>query len=358
MDEAHFTTVCMHKVYIIIVNFNKFKDTIECLESLLKSSYSNFQIFVVDNSSSDVSSSELTDWANNNNYPGIETAFDYLVNPPVLKPVSHTLITEADFNTTNQLFNDQITIIRAHNNGFAAANNVVLKYLQNNAEDESFIWLLNNDTVVAPDALARQIDFYKFSGRSKYIVGAQLRNYNHPAIIQAIAGRYNTWLGMHKHIGEGEADTGQYNNYQPAKNDYVVGASMFLPKLFLDSVGLMCADYFLYFEELDWINAGHKKGFEMAAVTGAVVYHKEGASIINKDGKQKDTTIAEYYSITNRVRFIKKWYPYSLLTVMPGVIFALLKRLLQGKFALVARATGTIIKILFGRNVPVIKYNS
>src|ERR1700710_2636018 len=128
--------------------------------------------------------------------------------------------------------------------------------------------------------------------------------------------------------------------------DYIVGASVFLPKLFLDRIGLMCEEYFLYFEELDWMETGAKHGYSMAIVPGAIVYHKEGASIMGIND-QKDTSIAEYYSITSRVRFIKKWYPYCLVTVMVGVIFALIKRLIQGKFSLVKKASIGVARILF-----------
>ena len=154
-------------------------------------------------------------------------------------------------------------------------------------------------------------------------------------------------MGQHKHIGDGEEDFGQYDNYVPGKMDYIVGASMFLPKLFIEQTGLMCEDYFLYFEELDWLKTGSKHGYTMAIVHNAVVYHKEGSSITGSNGKKSDKSIAEYFSITSRVRFIKKWYPYCLVTVMIGVIWALVKRLIKGKFSLVKKTSITVFKILF-----------
>jgi GT2 family glycosyltransferase len=180
-----------------------------------------------------------------------------------------------------------------------------------------------------------------------YIAGSRLRYYNKPGVIQAVAGNYNKWLGKHSHIGNGEEDLGQYDNYKPGKMDYIVGASVFLPKLFLEQAGIMCEDYFLYFEELDWMKTGFKYGYSMALVPNAIVYHKEGASIIGNNNNKKDLFIAEYYSLTSRVRFIKKWYPYCLITVMIGVIIALIKRVIQGKFSLVKKTSIAIIRILF-----------
>lgn len=40
-------------VYVVILNYNGWKDTIECLESVLKSAYSNFYTILVDNNSTD-----------------------------------------------------------------------------------------------------------------------------------------------------------------------------------------------------------------------------------------------------------------------------------------------------------------
>jgi GT2 family glycosyltransferase len=132
--------------------------------------------------------------------------------------------------------------------------------------------------------------------------------------------------------------------------DYLVGASLFFPVLFIKEAGVMCEDYFLYFEELDWIKTAIKKGFKTTVVHDALVYHKEGSSIIGVEAGKRDTSIAEYYSITNRVKFIKKWYPGHLITIMPGVIWALTKRIFQGKFKLVKKSSIAIFKILFTSN--------
>ena len=53
----------IEKVYIILLNYNGWKDTIECLESLLKSDYKNNQILVVDNNSYDSSMRHIVEWA-------------------------------------------------------------------------------------------------------------------------------------------------------------------------------------------------------------------------------------------------------------------------------------------------------
>jgi GT2 family glycosyltransferase len=337
----------MNKVYIVLVNYNNYWDTIECLESLLKSDYSNFQIFVIDNSSNSSSIENLSNWITYNNYQSINTGFKDLVFPLERKPIDHTIISETEFNGSKELYENRIIIIHAKNNGFAAANNIALKYILVNGTNSSFTWILNNDTVVEKNTLHNLVAFYNDNPDKLYVVGAKLKYYDKPYLLQAIAGKYNIWIGRHSHVGDGEKDSGQFDNYKFAKTDYIVGASVFLPKSFVELAGLMCEDYFLYFEELDWFRNGFKNGFTMALAKNAIVYHKEGASIIGNADPERDTFMAEYYSITNRVRFIKKWYPYCLPTIMVGVFFALIKRILKGKFRLVKETSQTIFKLLF-----------
>ena len=162
----------MNKVYIILVNYNNYTDTIECLESLLKSSYLNYQIFVVDNSSDSSSIDNLSNWITNNNYKDINTNFQNLVFPLEHKPIHHTIVSENEFNTKGELYEEKITIIHAKNNGFAAANNIVLRYILNNGANSSFIWLLNNDTVIEKSTLYNLVAFYQNNANKLYLAGA------------------------------------------------------------------------------------------------------------------------------------------------------------------------------------------
>jgi GT2 family glycosyltransferase len=347
----------MNKVYIVIVNYNNYLDTIECLESILKSCYTNFQVVVVDNSSDNWSIKQLSEWAHNDSYKDINTSFNTLVFPLSHKPLDCETVVEPLVNNGSELLTRKLTFIRSENKGFAAANNIVLSYILKKGEQSSLIWLLNNDTVIEKNTLSNLVAFHENKSNDKCILGAKLRNYDKPDVIQAVAGRYDKVLGSHSHIGEGEKDTGQYDNYVPRKMDYIVGASMFFSFFFVEQTGLMCEDYFLYFEELDWLNVGRKHGYTIKLVPNAIVYHKEGASIAGHDKRNKGSLTAEYYSITSRVKFIKKWYPWRLITVMPGVIWALSKKIVQGKFGLVKKSSIAIFKILFTDNFPYFVYN-
>jgi GT2 family glycosyltransferase len=51
------------KIYIIILNYNGWADTIECLESVLRNDYPNYQVIVVDNNSPNNSMEYIKTWA-------------------------------------------------------------------------------------------------------------------------------------------------------------------------------------------------------------------------------------------------------------------------------------------------------
>ena len=86
------------KVYIILLNYNGWQDTIECLESVIKNDYPNYQVIVVDNNSPNNSMEHLKSWS--------EGKLDVWVNPhnplgslsfpPVQKPIPYVYYTRED----------------------------------------------------------------------------------------------------------------------------------------------------------------------------------------------------------------------------------------------------------------------
>jgi GT2 family glycosyltransferase len=309
---------------------------------------------LVDNSSDKQSIHQLINWAGGYEYYDVKTEHRDLVFPLEDKPINYCVVKDDEFGAGRAAFKQNLIIIQAKNNGFAAANNIVLSYISVNASAGELIWVLNNDTVVEKQTLNNLVNAFNKSDDKRILLAAKLREYSQPIVKQAIVGKYNKWLGKHTHIGRGETDQGQYDSYRPGTMDYIVGASIFLPFSFLEDVGLMCEDYFLYFEELDWMQSGRKHGYKIALVPDAIVYHREGTSIIGEKKNKQNIVTAEYYSIVNRVRFIRKWYPVSLFTVMAGVVFALVKRVFQGKIHLARRSAVTILGILFrvGSTLP------
>ena len=108
---------------------------------------------------------------------------------------------------------------------------------------------------------------------------------------------------------------------------------MLVSRDFLSQVGLMCEDYFLFFEEVDW--ALRCKGlFKLVYAPDSLVYHKLGKSIGTASNPARKSAVCDYYSIRNRLVFTRKFFPTALVTIYPSLVFALLHRLTRRRYDL------------------------
>lgn len=304
-------------VYIIIPNYHSENHTIECLETVLKQHYDNYKVIVVDNSNGNGSLEKMLDWCAGK-VEKVETTYPEFVFPLLPKPVAFNCVSEDELGKLLFIEGRLLFIKANENNGFAAANNVALRYLLNLNVDFDWVWLLNNDTVVPPDCLPLFAKNSIHLPPKTGLVGTKLLVYANPNVLQGIGGRYNKWLGTVKQVGEGENDNGQYDSIAIKNNvDYIIAASVFVSKEFLKSVGLMCEDYFFFFEELDWTVRGKKKGWDIGFLPQCKVYHKEGGSSTDKGLK---SILVDVAAVRNRYLFTRKFFPQFL----PSVSFALL----------------------------------
>jgi GT2 family glycosyltransferase len=321
------------KVLIILVNYKGYADTIECLNSVFELKSITFQVVVIDNSDDEISAAELIKWADScGKQEGNSVSLPpYSIN----KKISFELISEEDLLSVSKF--NSLVIVKSYNRGFAAANNIALRYgLKNNF---SLMWLLNNDTVVEPNALQSLYDYLKDKPQIG-ILGSKLLFYNNPKLLQGIGGRYNKWLGKISEIGSGMADSSQ--NLKSNKIDYVIGASMLVSSGFLCDVGLMAEDYFLYYEEIDWALRAKKKGWIIDTCLQSRVYHKGGASI-NRGVQAGNSKLSDFYSSRNRILIALKFFPYTLITLYPAFMLFIYNRLRFKQYDRIAM----LLKIFF-----------
>lgn len=331
----------MRKVWIVLLNYKGHEDTAECLETLLKLDYPSFQILVVDNSPTEESIAYLQQWARGE--VAISTAFPDLVYPLQNKPMDLEVIHENEL--CSNTLTAKLTIVKAnHNNGFAAGNNLALKYISG-AKDYAFVWLLNNDTVVPADSLKQLVLHFESVLSSKDVklgmLGSTLLHYNAPTIVQGVGGRFNKYLAITAHLGQGiSVDSLDKQHFAI---DYVIGASMFISKEFLEEVGLMPEDYFLYFEEIDWATNAKKYSYTIGYCPTSFVYHKEGAAINNAVSyANKKSELADYYGIRNRILFTGKNYPLYLPFTYLSFLLIIANRIKRKEYY----KLGMILKIM------------
>ncbi|MDH7446366.1 glycosyltransferase family 2 protein [Aquimarina sp. 2201CG14-23] len=311
------------KTYIILLNYKSWKDTIECLESVLKLQGDSFQIILVDNSPTNESIDNIISWANGK-IENIKTDFPELVYPLEKKPIEYVLASEK--NAEEAVFEDKkLIIIKSNeNNGFSAGNNVGLRYVLNVSNSSGKVWLLNNDTVVSKNTLSKLLETSE--SNSKYgIIGAKLIEYDNPKIIQSIGGKYNPWIGKISIVGNGDSVNKKYS--KEVTFDYPIGASMFLDIDFVRKVGLMDEQYFLYFEEYDWVLRGKRNGYEMCFCPEAEVYHKGGGSSGGKTSK-----LSDFYGIRSKILFTKKFFPLLTPILYLSFLFFLFNRIKRKQY--------------------------
>jgi len=337
------------KTYIVILNWNGYQDTLECLESVFKLGYDNFQVILCDNDSSDNSIDHFTRWAEGKQTSPIpeSSTLTSLVSPSVNKPISYTLLEREQAEKGNISYPDvKLIMIKTGGNlGFAGGNNVGLRYALKR-DDFDYIWLLNNDTVVAPDCLSKMINYSQYHS-PKNLCGSVQYFYHAPEIIQALGGcHYNKWSGIASEtLGRGTSIHAEINHANFEKKlSYIHGASWLLPKNFLTNIGLMSEDYFLYYEEIDWCIRNNDQ-YQLCYCPEAKVYHKEGASIGSKNLTQESSLFADFYFFRNKLKVTRKFYPEALLTVYLATLLQLLNRIRRRQW----NKAKLIIQILFGK---------
>lgn len=242
-------------VFVILLVWNGYEDTIECIHSLEKISYSNYKILIVDNGSTNSAASILR----------------------------HTF--------------PQYTILENKKNlGFSAGCNVGIKHaLKNNA---NYVLLLNNDTIVDKNFL-NQLVHCSESNTDIGIVSPFIYYADKPKTIWASTLSLNLksgWPFVDKY--RSQLDNGQFTSIIPA--ELLTGCCVLIKRNVFDKVGLFREEYFLYFEDMDFTLRAKHKNIRMYTVPQSKIWHKVGSS-----SSKKGTANVRYYFVRNFILFYK-----------------------------------------------------
>ena len=235
-------------VSIVILNWNGWRDTIECLESIYLNNYHNYNVIVVDNDSNDESINKIKEYCNGK--IKIESSFfkynQYNKPIEILEPEPDDNILNKDNYESQSL---RLFLIKNDRNvGFAEGNNIGIKYALDNLNPD-YVLLLNNDTVVDKGFLVEMLKVSESDNRIG-IVGPKIYFYNDPNRIWFAMGKISWKFCRGLNIGYNEIDNGQYNKV--TKVEYISGCAFLIKREVIDSIGLLDKKFFLYFEEIDW----------------------------------------------------------------------------------------------------------
>lgn len=228
-------------VYIIIVNWRRYKDTQECLASLKNSKYKNFRLIVVDNESQEGKAEKL------------------LKKYPFIKMIKNK-----------------------KNLGYSRANNQGIELaLKDNAD---FLLLLNNDTVVAPNFLNILVDYAR--ANNFYGVLSPKILYYKSDKIWAMGGKLSFLTSIPRMIGQGKPSSAFNEIVEP---DYVSGCAFLLNREVIEAVGMLDTRYFAYYEDTDLSFRVKRAGYALKVIPKSIVWHKVSQSTKQKAGKVGET---------------------------------------------------------------------
>lgn len=284
------------KVYVIVLNYKSWRDTLECLESVFSSDYPNFQVVVVENGSGDQSGEKILAWAKNEigrQTPGSSPVYTSAKN--TVSEIPFVLMNSKGDRLATGLGNGSteplIILISERNLGYAGGNNLGIQWCLDQGDFE-YIWILNNDTAVTSHCLSRLA--VQAEKNNWAVCGSKILYYDHPETVQALAGHFRFLQGRNHEIRE-EVLLGRM--------DYVIGTSMLVSRKRFNA-GLLPEEYFLYFEEADFCRKTRELGFRFGVALDAAVYHK--------DGKSSGRMLKEYYFARNLLYFAWKNIPWML----------------------------------------------
>jgi GT2 family glycosyltransferase len=290
------------RVYIVLVNWNGADDTIECLDSLFDLDYPNFRVVVCDNASTDGSVERITRWV----------AGEERFARPAESPLAGRALQAGRLPTAGIVELDRaaaergdghdepLTVIQTGDNlGFAGGNNVGLRWVRARG-DGDYVWLLNNDTVVDPDALTAQV---RTAGTLEEggVVGSCIAFYSAPDVVQAMGGgTLSARTGRVRLLSGGTPLSRRGDHPGSVSLDFVHGASMLLPVRLLERIGLLDESFFLYYEDAAWSLRARQAGHPLACACDSIVWHKEGASV----GRR--SPLHDYYVVRNGTRILRE----------------------------------------------------
>ena len=238
------------KVCTIIVNYNGTEDTIACLESLSKATYSNHTAVIVDNASKETSSLK--------NY-----------------------VEDAGFHFFGL----------KENGGFAAGNNNGIRYALECIADIDYFLLLNNDTEVDPHFIEPLVEECEKDPQ----VGACGSHINY------YANRDETWFGggdIKWLTGRVLHKTRERGKGEPSDENFLTGCVLLFPVSMLDKAGFLDEDYFLYYEDAAYSLEIRKAGYRLRYVPQSLVYHKVSATTGYR------SPLSNYYGTRNNLLFM------------------------------------------------------
>lgn len=328
------------KVSIIIINWNGWRDTIECLESILNVDYDNIEIIIIDNASSDESLKKISSWCNQRGTYCQQLSYklDDFGNGSIIERFN------IENNSAKNSIQPILLIELAENTGFCLGNNIGMKLAASNGA--KFFLILNNDTIVTPSFLKPMVEVAQ-QEKNIGLVGGVICYAENPDSIWFAGGSFDKYLESKR---EHDGDIYSADKFERIfDTEWVSGCMTLIPIRTYNQVGGYFEGFFIWSEEWDYSLRAKKAGFRLVIASKARIFHKVGHSL----GVMKP--LSYYYGTRNRLILKRMHLPRSLR--WPFLAFFLLSRIprysnfaLQGRWDLIKAGGAAIRDYFLGKN--------
>ena len=248
-----------YKIAVVIINWNSYLHSRNCIRSLNESSIKDFDIILVDNASTDVSGEKLRDE-----------------------------------------FNDIIFLKTSSNLGFTGGNNKGIQYALDNQYD--YILMLNNDVFVDQNFiyhLKNYLDLHPDVGAVQPLI------YRHPE-------RSKIWNGggfFNRMLAKSFSNRTFDSNIDPKEIDWISGCAFMLRASVFRETGLLNEKYFAYHEDVDLSFRIRSAGYKLVFIPASIIYHIGGGSSNSAEKKKEgyQNPDVHYYNTRNQIWIIRTW---------------------------------------------------
>ncbi len=243
-------------VSLVILNWNSWKDTIECLTSLLKVTTEGISVVLVDNNSTDDSINRIYSWEKS-----ISSNQNYI--PKIYENISDTPQEKRKVLS--------IYLVRANRNyGFAEGCNIGIRIAIERKID--VICLLNNDTLVEPDFLKPIL--LAMEDEQVGVVGGKILYFSEPNRIWYAGGHVSLYGQGPGYVFDGinELDGPEWS--QKKEVTFVTGCFMAVKRTVWETVGLIDPRFFFGAEDADFCQRVAKAGYKILFDPRSKILHK------------------------------------------------------------------------------------
>ncbi|MCX7995457.1 MAG: glycosyltransferase family 2 protein [candidate division WOR-3 bacterium] len=260
------------KVTVVIVNWNGGEETIACVNSLQKCTYSDFDLVIVDNGSR----------------------------------AKDVKLLEERFGHIARIIKNNVNL------GFAGGVNKGIEVAIKNCS--KYILLLNNDTIVSPDFLEILVNHAEKEPEIG-IVTPKINYYSSPGIIWSAGGFISKLRASGFSYGEGRNDSEYASNRIIS---FASGCCMLIKAEVISQVGFFDENYFLYVEDADFCYRVTSSGYKILYAASSKIFHK-----VNRTSKKDVSNLPLYYTTRNRLYFAKKFLSEMFLISLFYLILSL-----------------------------------